>query len=160
MHPALNHSRFTRFVFVPALFAITALNACQKTAVPVEVCIVTPADIEGLQSKFRARVNAVAQELPNAHSLDASPLPNLEKPFQPTVRESLIVTADDPKAPVNYRWRVGLEKGCSLEARLGTNTEAAPEGAKALNVKALSLKATKATDGALNYAPIALVLNK
>lgn len=142
-----------------AILASSLLGACQTTAAAPVICDVSTSDIESLQSQYREHFEMIMQSIMNLKDVDGK-TPRLKKPFERNIAETLTVSADNPDASIGYSWRVDLAKGCTLDARLGTNTKAKSEGAAQLDVKALSFTGEKLPDGTTRFSPLKIIIKK
>ena len=149
-------TRFAISVCLPALFALTSLNACKAAEAPKEACVVSATDIENINQDFKTHFATLANDIAAGNTPNDNAEPKLNLGFAAPV--SMRATVNTSGEALRYTWSVSINDGCILDARLGTNSEQA--SGPTYNVKALRLNGTINPDGTLVYAPMAVVLDK
>ncbi|WP_371396561.1 hypothetical protein [Fretibacter rubidus] len=151
--------RSAKTLTIAALLTGSLLGACQTTASAPVVCDVSAADIEAVQTQYRAQFETVTESLA-ASGVNGDKAPRLKKPFKKDITETVSVSADNSNAAIGYAWRIELADGCELDARTGTNTQTASKDAKPLDVKAISFSGEKLPDGTSRFDPLKIIIAK
>ena len=151
----------SRNAFTAAILAAAAagvLSGCQTVAPAAESCTVSAADIEAVQSQYRARFETVTQN-PDGFDAAKKNAPHLGSPFEAAVIETLSVhSTDQPAASVNYAWTVNLREGCLLDAKLGTSTTST--GKDLPPVRAIAFDGKKHADGRSYFEPLQIIISR